>query len=542
MRRALTCSAVLAVLAAMLSGCGGGDGGTAAPSGQVVTDGSFEMQLESTANFRRLALKSPAGSEMALVCFSGAKIQRLAYRLPNQPQLLFAGERSDGQSGSDIFVCNGEDIAGAENLTRSAAAIFNQDPAWSPSMRLIAWGSGPYQQETLMVMSADGGSPRTVVSYATSLEEFRHPSWLSETQLVFEYFRRLSSGSYQNQVCAVNVDGTSLKTLSAGGVMPEVSPDKQRIAYAVPISGTTRVCTMGPTGESAGRTILTTTATSGGEYSPTWSPDGSTIYFTSGTGIYSVPATGGSAKLITARRGLACRSVSPEGDRLVCEDTASGEVWLLALGTATVSDCGPGSAPAYSPRSISGGFRTFVGASATDYGATNPPFGLAAPFALFGLRRDALTTAVTITVPATNWSTVQASQLDLGGSPLVAVDVSAAKITEVLEDVGPGMTPRKWAVGGTPATGQVTIFLDAGPETGEENAGSGRIVTVLASSDTVLTAGATGQRVRRESGHLVLNGRFTAASEASAPGTNRLDGVATQVVIDEATGRVISAK
>ena len=114
------------------------------------------------------------------------------------------------------------------------------------------------------------------------------------------------------------VFGQAYKVTSDPGleVQPAISPDGRSVAYAAGTSADTRIFVRPVAG---GRQLPLTDDSSQVQSFPTWSPDGTRILFLMQGGVYSAPASGGSAHAeVPAGRGSPVSSAqwSPDGSTI----------------------------------------------------------------------------------------------------------------------------------------------------------------------------------------------------------------------------------
>ncbi|HEY9401974.1 MAG TPA: hypothetical protein VIQ24_04735, partial [Pyrinomonadaceae bacterium] len=194
---------------------------------------------------------------------------------PDGKQIAFTSTR-DGNY--EVYVMNA-DGSGQTNLTRSAAV--ETSPAWSPDGTRIAFvafvETRGYQ---IHVMNADGSGRR---SLSGERGGEREPSWSPDgTRIAF------SRGSF---IHVMNADGGGVRQLTQG-TAPAWSPDGARIAFVSqgwPSSGgqTIRVINAEGTGERV--VAVPPNPTTG----PSWSPDGTeVVYDAYGYAIFRIEVDG----------------------------------------------------------------------------------------------------------------------------------------------------------------------------------------------------------------------------------------------------------
>jgi len=100
-------------------------------------------------------------------------------------------------------------------------------------------------------------------------------------------------------------------------IAPALSPDGHSVAYA---SGNTTRMRIFVRQVSGGRALALTDDSLGVQTDPQWSPDGTRILFLSGSGVFSAPAAGGSARPevpVSPGRAVVSAAWSPDGQSIV---------------------------------------------------------------------------------------------------------------------------------------------------------------------------------------------------------------------------------
>ncbi len=178
----------------------------------------------------------------------------------------------------DVDVCLvNPDAPGVTNLSANGATSFEDAPSWSPDGSKVAFLStfGSVPGRNIFVMNPD--APGNAVNLATQLTFFTNdggyvtdPVWSRDgTRIAFERKTNLVA---KTGVYVVKSDGTSVQpvTVTTDGAHPTWSPDGTTIAYS--------------TGEqvylaAADGSGAPTPLTNGAGHDPVWSPDGTRIAF-----------------------------------------------------------------------------------------------------------------------------------------------------------------------------------------------------------------------------------------------------------------------
>jgi len=220
------------------------------------------------------ATSSPSSTESHIVVMNadgthrvqvtnGSGVDRHPDWSPDGTRLVF--QRGDSNSGGDVYVVDLETTA-TTRLTKGAAT--DQQPTWSPDGKHLAYASNRGGSSDLWIMDADGSNPQQITTNRT---DDWWPSWSPDgSQLAFMSDREHDIGVY-----VVNVDGSNERRLVPQSVaVPAWSPNGRTIAVVDGLSG--EVYLVAADGSSVRR--LTTSR--GGNFAPSWSPDGTHLVMT----------------------------------------------------------------------------------------------------------------------------------------------------------------------------------------------------------------------------------------------------------------------
>jgi Tol biopolymer transport system component/serine/threonine protein kinase len=241
---------------------------------------------------------------------------------PPLPRIAFMSDRT---GNDEIWVMNA-DGSQAANLTNHPAADYG--PAWSPDGRRIAFGSDRDGSWDLYVMNSDGSGLARVTTGAA----FDHmPSWSADgSRLAF-----MSDRDGNLEIYAVNVGGGGLARLTndpAVDVLPAWSPAGGQIAFQSGRSGNDEIWVMNADGSGA-RNLTNHPAP---DWGPAWSPDGRRIAFESeredSWDIFVVNADGsGLARLTTSPATDQKPAWSADGRRITFMSDRDGnpEIYVM---------------------------------------------------------------------------------------------------------------------------------------------------------------------------------------------------------------------
>jgi dipeptidyl aminopeptidase/acylaminoacyl peptidase len=520
MSRSLLLSVALVVLGLALAGCGGSGGGpegTPPVSGETVSVGPLQVEVDSAAAFKTTMLTSPGTSRIAFAALHGTRIVRLEQM--GYARIAFT---SDREGNKDIYVMNA-DGSGQTQLTKYF--LTDERPTWSPDGSKIAFSSKRDGYPAIYAMSADGsGQTRVCPRSAHDLE----PAWSPDGQKIAYTHGVLG----RIEIYVMAADGrwhTGLTNNSAIDYRPAWSPDGRKIAFVSDRNLDFDIYVMNADG--SGQANLTSESSLDAE--PAWSPDGRRIAFSSsrgGTGdIYVMDADGsGQSRLTTNSAWDVEPAWSPDGRKIAFASRRDGNYEIYAMnadGSDETNLSGHGADdlnPAWCPAPSV--MRSLIGASGSD-GGSDPPFAEERPLVIVGLNDDGLVSATTIGLNTSNLPSLQVAALQNIGTDLAGAKITGTNIRRIVEDMGRGLPNRVWPVSGTPTTGSVLVFFSGR---------TGKVSSVIASSDTALAdagAAVTGSRV-------VVRGSFTEVYSARDPERNLVSGPANQVALDSHTGEV----
>jgi dipeptidyl aminopeptidase/acylaminoacyl peptidase len=187
------------------------------------------------------------------------------------------------------------------------------DPAWSPDGSKIAFSNGA----NIYVASADGTKRTELTSnpdgfsygcgYCYGYATASHPTWSPDGKTIAYalYTDRTFDGvdTYGSGIVAVDVASGTQTTLLAGpdesDYSPAWSPDGSSIAFSGAWGGDAGIYTMHPDGTH----VTALTDSSLGDVAPAWSPDATKIVFVRNQQIWVMPRDGTRAQQLTYSGG-----------------------------------------------------------------------------------------------------------------------------------------------------------------------------------------------------------------------------------------------
>jgi hypothetical protein len=515
-------AAVAPVVAlALLLGCS--EIGPSLPTDESVAMTLGDVQIAGASGLQRIDMPVSEFSRIAFTGFCGRSITRFAQI--GTGRICFSSMRDGG--ATELYIGR-PDGNGLVRITNNASE--DEGPDWSPDGSTIAFDTSRDGGWTIYTVKADGTSPTRITTTTTADFE---PCWSPDgKQIVFA-----SNRDGNNEIYLMNADGTGQTRLTndAGSdLYPDWSPDNTSIVFSSMRTGSEAIFRMATDGSN--QTVVIDSADP--ELQPAYSPDGDRIAYVRVTGghpnIHVCGADGGSDVAVTNDNGENYQPEwSPDGLQIMFRRGAT--LWVMENDGSNPRPVTTGSTEVNGTLSWSGSTahvaRSLIGAAGTDGGA-DPPFGTSRPLVIVGLGTRGLAEAATVSIPEIHWGTVSASGLGDTGALLTGVQIEAARVDGVQEDLGRGVTPRYWNTSSGLITKSVVVFFSTG---------TGEITSVLAT--TVAAAGSEStarSRARIEGDRLIVRGPFDAVW--TSPGENAAPSGASEVEIDAATGQIVSVR
>ena len=207
-------------------------------------DGSHAVRVLSTGGYGEPAW-SPGGRYLA---YSRLTTNRERKRIRNRPVYEIYLATAGGRVLRDLS---------------NGTSVFNQDPAWSPDGRRLAFTSS-FRGSIVSVVSRKGGQPLQLAVQAGT------PTWTPDGAQIFFGGR--------DGISSVRPNGADRMLIVPGATAPAFSPDGTKLAYlrANAYGTESDVFVANADGTEEGRLTDSPEYESG----PTWSPDGRLIAFT----------------------------------------------------------------------------------------------------------------------------------------------------------------------------------------------------------------------------------------------------------------------
>lgn len=242
---------------------------------------------------------------------------------PDGREIAFASSgdaAGEDQRKVEIYVMNAD---GGEKRRLTQDDVYDATPAWSPDGRRLAFAhtSGPGTEDAdgvIVVMNADGTVRSEVAHYPGTPEIIldSHPAWSPDGRLIaFTRTTFTSDGGLQRlAIYTVDPTGGRERLLVDDAYDPAWSPDGSRIVFTSIRDRYGETCfeecsTSGEIYVAAanGTDLRRLTESRADDRSPTWSPDGNHVAFTSDRSnpaeheneIYVIEPDGGELRRLT---------------------------------------------------------------------------------------------------------------------------------------------------------------------------------------------------------------------------------------------------
>ncbi|MDX6471290.1 MAG: hypothetical protein QOK22_106 [Gaiellaceae bacterium] len=233
-----------------------------------------------------------------------------------------------GDNGLIAYTCGtGICSINPDGTAKDATFIpLASDPSWSSDEFQIAYVNSTQE---IVVADADGGNPAVVSSGPASQPTFSFDG---------DRVAYVKAGDLYSSLA--NTGGAELRLTNTTGTVeadPAYSPSGTTIAFAAKVgAGGYDIWTMNADGSGTPRQITTA---SGDERSPTWSPTGQTIVYSSAGELWYVPSAGGTAPTDLNVAGTD-PAYSPDGKSISFINSSGGLSKMVAQvsGAQTVID------------------------------------------------------------------------------------------------------------------------------------------------------------------------------------------------------------
>ncbi len=523
------------LIAVALTGCGSGGGqvsSTPAPPdgespGTPTEVGPFVIETAATADLQMQTIPNESGA--AFVAVHGASLEYVAAQ-EMLDQLVF----SSTEDGSwDIWV---SDMWGDNRRKITDTTEYDRNPAWSPDGSSIAFDGRATNggDADIYTVSIDGGAATNLTNHA---DDDRHPTWAPNGErLAFQSDR---DGSWSIYSVYATAQGTVDLTSDSSNdyVDPEYSPDRRNaeLAFSTNLYGNHEIC-VGSEYDIAGHDRITDLPFSC--YNPTWTSDAGFIAYEGAPNvawdILEMTSYGQQyGALVSFYDSEHQPSYSFDGRFVAYYGNADGPNEILVVDrenptvnyriTDTVS--GIQIEPDLGNPTLQTS-RVLIGPSGADRGFDPPITPSVAYGAVMAFDDTSYLNFVRIGIYSHHADELQVTPQDDAGDQVVALEVTAPELINVVQDSGAGEAADKWSLAGD-TTAALLLF----------NAQTGKLSSVLALEDTALTAAAgsdTAYNFSQTGNTITVQGDFSAAYDAT--GEVVAEGDICSVQIDPATG------
>ena len=257
-----------------------------------------------------------------------------------QAQIAFMSERG-GNYEIYVMGINGKN---QRRLTNNPGIDWH--PSWSPDGKRIVFSSGRHGPDEIYVMDADGHNPQRLTNNG---HDDRDPSWSPDgKQIAFSSSRahpHVIQGWFTSEIYVMDADGNNPQRLTNNGhddYSPSWSPDGKRIIFSSEMAGhfkggqtTHEIYVMDTDGGNQQRL----TENLFNDWYPSWSPDGKRIAFSSDREgnfgnfeIYVMDTDGGNQRRLTNNPQYdGSPSWSPDGKQItfVSERDGNFEIYVM---------------------------------------------------------------------------------------------------------------------------------------------------------------------------------------------------------------------
>jgi WD40 repeat protein len=514
--------ALAALAVALVLGCSGA--GPSAPADDSIVTSIGDVQIEGASGLTRVNVPASSYGTMAFTGFYGTSITRFAQI--GTGRICFSTTR---YGATDEICVARPDGYGLTRITNNTD--HDEYPDWSPDGQTIAFATSRNTGRTIYTMKADGSLPTRIT---TTTVQDTMPCWSPDGKsMVFASYR---DGNYEIYTMGATGTNQTRLTNDAGvDTDPDWSPDNTAIAFATDRGGSMDIYRMATDGSNP----VAVTSTADDDVDPAWSPDGSRIAYSRLAGMSGgnirvcYPDGTNDVALTNDVQGNRQPEWSPDGSQIMFR--RGSELWAMDSDGDNPHAITTGAGELEASASWSGSTahvaRSLIGSAGSDGGA-DPPFGTSRPLVIVGMDYDGLAEAVSVSIPEIHWGTVSASGLDGTGMYLSAVQIEAARVDGVQEDVGRGVAPRYWNTSSGLITKSVVVFFSTM---------TGRITSIFATTVAASAAEATPTpTVRLEGDRVVVSGPFDAVW--TAPGENATPSGAREVEVDASTGEVLAVR